>query len=113
QRFDPCLALYLIVAWRILFMTMVGRASPSLSSECLFEPIEWQTAYVMIYEKPPPNEPPTLKDTLRMIAQLGGFLGRKHDGEPGPIVMWKGLRTLYEYIKAREVFTRAFGHTYG
>lgn len=47
QRFDPCLALYLIVAWRILFMTMTGRASPSLSSECLFEPIEWQTAYVI------------------------------------------------------------------
>ena len=113
QRFDPCLALYLIVAWRILFMTMAGRAYPSLSSECLFEPIEWQTAYVMIYEKPPPKEPPTLKDMLRMIAQLGGFLGRKHDGDPGPKVIWKGLRTLYDYIKAREVFTRAFGHTYG
>lgn len=113
QRFDPCLALYLIVAWRILFMTMLGRASPSLSSECIFEPIEWQTAYVMLYEKPPPAEPPPLKDTLRMIAQLGGFLGRKHDGDPGPIVMWRGLRNLYEYIKAREVFSRAFGHSYG
>lgn len=113
QRFDPCLALYLIVAWRILFMTMMGRASPSLSSECIFEPIEWQTAYVMLFEKPPPPEPPTLKDAVRMIAQLGGFLGRKHDGDPGPVVMWKGLRNLYEYIKAREVFTRAFGHTYG
>lgn len=47
------------------------------------------------------------------LPQLGGFLGRKHDGDPGPVVMWKGLRNLYEYIKAREVFTRAFGHTYG
>ena len=92
---------------------MLGRASPSLSSECIFDPIEWQTAYVMIYEKPPPEEPPTLKNTLRMIAQLGGFLGRKHDGDPGPIVMWRGLRNLYDYIKAREVFTRTFGHTYG
>jgi hypothetical protein len=71
------------------------------------------TAYDMVYEKPPPEEPPTLKDTLRMIAQLGGFLGRKHDGDPGPIVMWRGLRNLYDYIKAREIFTRAFGHTYG
>jgi hypothetical protein len=67
----------------------------------------------MLYEKPPPAEPPPLKDTLRMIAQLGGFLGRKHDGDPGPIVMWRGLRNLYEYIKAREVFSRAFGHSYG
>ena len=37
----------------------------------------------------------------------------KHDGDPGPIVMWKGLRSLYAYIRAREVFTRAFGHTHG
>lgn len=113
ERFDPCLAMYLIVAWRILFMTMIGRASPSLSSESLFETLEWQTAYIMIYEKPPPQEPPTLKDMLRMIARLGGFLGRKHDGDPGPVVMWKGLRNLYQYMKAREIFSHAFGHTYG
>jgi hypothetical protein len=113
ERFDPCLALYLIVAWRILFMTMLGRESPELSSECIFEAIEWQTAYIMIYKKPPPDKPPSLRDTLRMIAQLGGFLGRKHDGEPGTVVMWRGLQCLYDYIKAREVFTNAFGHTYG
>lgn len=77
QQFDPCLALYLIVAWRILFMAMLGRASP----------------------------------TLKTIAQLGGFIGRKHGGDPGPIVMWKGLRNLYEHIRAREAFSRAFGHT--
>ena len=46
-------------------------------------------------------------------AQLGGFIERKHDGDPGLIVMWKGLRNLYEHIRAREAFTRAFGHTYG
>jgi len=33
QRFDPCLAMYLITAWRILFLTMLGRASPSLSND--------------------------------------------------------------------------------
>lgn len=113
ERFDPCLAMYLIIAWRILFLTMLGRASPSLSSECVFEPIEWQTAYVMTYKKPPPIQAPTLKETLKMIAQMGGFLGRKHDGEPGPIVMWRGLQNLYEHLKAREAFETAFGHTYG
>jgi hypothetical protein len=113
ERFDPCLAMYLIIAWRILFLTMLGRAHPSLSSECVFETIEWQTAYIMIHKKPPPTKPPALKETLKMIAQLGGFLGRKHDGDPGPIVMWKGLRALYEHIKAREIFQNTFGHTYG
>lgn len=113
QRFDPCLAMYLITAWRILFLTMLGRASPSLSSECVFDKIEWQTAYVMIYEKAPPKEIPPLKQMLQMIARLGGFLGRKHDGEPGPTVMWKGLKNLYEHIRAREAFQNAYGQTYG
>ncbi|MBI2784858.1 MAG: hypothetical protein HYX60_00525 [Legionella longbeachae] len=95
-----------------LFMTMICRANPSLNSECIFEPIEWQTAYIMIHHKPPPQQPPTLKETLRMIAQLGGFLARKHDGEPGSSVIWKGLQCLYSYIKARDAFAHAFGHTY-
>jgi hypothetical protein len=67
----------------------------------------------MIYEKTPPHEVPTLIEVLKMIAQLGGFLGRKHDGYPGPIVMWKGMRNLYEQIRAREAFQNAYGHTYG
>lgn len=113
QRFDPCLAMYLIIAWRILFLTMLGRACPLLSSECVFDAVEWQTAYIMIYEKPPPEAIPTLQDTLKMIARLGGFLGRKHDGDPGPIVMWKGMRNLHEHIRAREAFQNAYGHTYG
>lgn len=113
QRFDPCLAMYLIIAWRILFLTMLGRASPSLSSACVFDTMEWQTAYIMTYEKPPPTQPPTLQEVLKMIARLGGFLGRKHDGDPGPIVMWKGLRALYEHIRARNAFQNAFGNTYG
>jgi hypothetical protein len=113
ERFDPCLAMYLIIAWRILFLTMLGRAHPSTSSECVFDTIEWQTAYVMTYKKVPPTKPPTLKETIKMIAQLGGFLARKHDGDPGPIVMWKGLRALYEHIRAREIFQNVFGATYG
>lgn len=113
QRFDPCLAMYLIVAWRLLFLTMSGRAHPSLNSECVFDQIEWQTAYIIIYKKPPPKNSPPLQEVLNMVAQLGGFLGRKSDGYPGPKVMWKGLRNLYEYIRARDAFECAFGHTYG
>jgi hypothetical protein len=67
----------------------------------------------MIYEKTPPQEIPTLTEVLKMIARLGGFLGRKHDGDPGPTVMWKGMRNLYEHIRAREAFQNAYGHTYG
>jgi hypothetical protein len=37
-----------------------------------------------------------------MIAPLSGFLERKYGDKPGPIVISKGLRNLYDYIKACE-----------
>lgn len=30
-----------------------------------------------------PDTPPTIREAVRWIAQLGGFLARKGDGEPG------------------------------
>jgi Transposase Tn5 dimerisation domain len=35
-------------------------------------------------------------EAVRWIAQLGGFLGRKHDGEPGVSVLWKGFQHLVD-----------------
>jgi hypothetical protein len=37
---------------------------------------------------------PKARDVLRAVAQLGGFLGRKSDGNPGWITLWRGMREL-------------------
>jgi len=113
KRFNACLALYLIVAWRILFITMLGREYPNVDCDCVFDSIEWQTAYIIANKKKPPGKPPGLNEMIKIIAKLGGFLGRKNDGDPGSTVIWRGLRSLHEYIKAREVFENVYGHTYG
>lgn len=113
NTFDPCLAMYLIVAWRILYLTMLGRTVPSITCEAVLESTEWQTAYIIIKKKPPPKEPPTLEKAILLIAQLGGFLARKSDGFPGTKVMWQGLQNLSQYIMAREAIEAAYGHTYG
>lgn len=44
----------------------------------------------------PPQKPPSLKEAVRMIAKLGGFLCRKGDGEPGAKTIWRGLRRLHD-----------------
>lgn len=33
-------------------------------------------------------------EEIRLIAQLGGFLGRKRDGESGAKTLWLGLRDV-------------------
>jgi hypothetical protein len=34
------------------------------------------------------------REKLRAIAKLGGFLGRKGDGEPGWLTIWRGMKVL-------------------
>jgi len=113
KRFDACLALYMIIAWRILYITMLGRENPDVPCDCVFDVKEWQTVYIVFYKKKPPKKPPKLNDMVKMIASLGGFLNRKNDGEPGPQTMWIGMRNMYEHVRARLAFEDAFGQTYG
>ena len=44
-RLLPCLAVYLIVAWRVLYVCRLGRSCPEISCEAVFEPAEWQSVY--------------------------------------------------------------------
>jgi Transposase DNA-binding/Transposase Tn5 dimerisation domain len=90
-----CLALYSIIAWRILYATMLARVVPDLPCTLLLEEAEWKALYCALHQTPsPPSHPPSLRTAVRWIAQLGGFLGRAHDLEPGPTVLWKGFQHL-------------------
>jgi len=95
DRLKRCLALDAVVAWRVLFLTMLSRNIPEMPCDVLLELEEWQALYCFIHKtKRPPSQPPTLKEATRMIAQLGGFLGRKSDAHPGPTTIWRGLQRL-------------------
>jgi len=90
-----CLALDMIVAWRIAFMSKIGREQPTLPCSVAFEADEWQSLHCIKNQSPhPPPLPPPLQHTIREVAKLGGFLGRKRDGEPGTQTLWRGLQRL-------------------
>jgi hypothetical protein len=102
HRLLNAIAIYLIIAWRIHTLTMMGRAYPEASCEVVFEPREWQTIYTMQFHSRPPALPPPLRDMVRALAQLGGFLARTGDGEPGVKAIWQGYQRLHEFIYAVE-----------
>jgi len=108
SRIESCLAIDLVVAWRIFWLTKQGRETPDVPCDVFLEEEEWKALYATVREVPPPAEPPTLRDAVRMIASLGGFLGRKRDGEPGTTTLWRGLGRLDDivigYRAARRVF---------
>jgi len=75
------------------------RQSPEVSAtEWLLEK-EWKVLWVH-HKEQPPADPPTLYQAVRWIGQLGGFIGRKSDGKPGPIVLWRGLLRLHDLVRA-------------
>lgn len=95
ERLQRCLPLYSVIAWRIFYATMLSRAVPDVPCTALLELEEWQALYCAIHRTPtPPETPPPLRQAVRWIAQLGGFLARRGDGEPGATVLWKGFQHL-------------------
>jgi hypothetical protein len=99
------LALNNVVAWRVLYLTMVGRETPHIPCTAILEVNEWQALYCFIHRtSKPPDDPPTLRQATRWIAQLGGFLGRKGDGDPGVTVLWRGLQRLHDIVDTWTIF---------
>jgi transposase-like protein/transposase Tn5 family protein/DDE family transposase len=104
DRLLPCLAVYLIVAWRTLYVCRLGRSCPEISCEAVFEPGEWQSVYQVVKREKPPKHPPKLQEMVRMVAQLGGYVNRKRDDEPGPQTVWLGLQRLHDIALCWQVF---------
>jgi hypothetical protein len=91
DRVERALVLYMIVAWRIARLMRLGRTCPDLDASLFFDADEIRGAYLLA-KKARPNKPTTLNQMVRLIASLGGFLGRKSDGEPGAKTIWIGLQ---------------------
>jgi Transposase Tn5 dimerisation domain/Transposase DNA-binding len=100
DRLEVALALYMIIAWRVLYLIMLGRTLPELSCEAALAPEEWKAVYLVTQKKRPPAQPPPLQEILVMIATLGGFLARKADGPPGPKALWIGLQRTRDFVLA-------------
>jgi hypothetical protein len=94
ERFEPYLALCMIVAWRVMHVMMLGRECPDLPCDIALDEDEWQAVYATVKRQPPPAEPPPMRTMVRLIGSLGGWLGRKCDGEPGPKAMWVGMQRM-------------------
>ena len=95
SRLLRCLSVFSVVAWRILYATMLSRALPNAPCEAILAPEEWQALYCRIHQTATlPPEMPTLRQAVDWIARLGGFLGRRSDGDPGVTVLWKGFQHL-------------------
>ncbi len=103
DRLLTCLAVYLVVAWRTLFVCRLGRSCPEIDSEAVFEPAEWQSVWKVMRREDPPKQPPSLGVMVRMIAQLGGYIDRKGT-QPGPQTLWIGMQRMQDFATCWQLF---------
>jgi len=99
-RLQRCLTLFSVIAWRIVYATMLSRTLPTLPCTVLLALEEWQALYCATHHTAtPPPTPPTLQEAVRWIARLGGFLGRAGEGPPGVTVLWRGFQHLADLTR--------------
>jgi hypothetical protein len=95
ERIINLVAVLCILSWRIFWVTMMNRVSPSAASHLAFTPLELQLLDQLITNKngaDPPAE--SLSTYIVKMARLGGYLARPHDGPPGNTVLWRGISRL-------------------
>jgi hypothetical protein len=88
------LAVYGMVAWRLLWLTQLARVEPKQRAGAVVEAEERA-----VLEQASGGRVETVREVVRAIARLGGFAGSPSEGEPGVKSLWLGLRRLEAMVE--------------
>jgi len=96
ERLRRAIAINLVIAWRIMLMTLLGRQTPELPAGVMFSDIELRA--LRAYAKKKGLNPPTLLgEAVTLVAKIGGYLGRNNDPPPGHQLLWQGY-TEFQFM---------------
>jgi hypothetical protein len=92
ERLRRAIAINLVIAWRIMLMTLLGRETPELPAEILFSDIELRTLRAWVKKNTKLKPPVLLGEAVICVAKIGGYIGRNNDPPPGHQILWHGYR---------------------
>ena len=93
ERLIKYLAVMSVVAWRIFWVTLVARVASDAPCSIFLKEFEWKILARKFGKTSTQKlNKPTLEQAIRWIAQLGGFLARKGDKQPGITHIWRGMK---------------------
>jgi hypothetical protein len=95
QRLIRYVTLCSVIAWRLYWLTHINRTTPTAPATTILTPEEVTALQITTTGTLSPSDSLlTVRDAIHLIAKLGGFLGRRRDGEPGITVLWRGWQRL-------------------
>lgn len=98
DRLENAVALYMVIAWRLLYIRTLSRLLPEAGCELIFEKEEWQAICLMSGDLELPKQPPSLRAMTVRLAMSGGYLNRKQDAPPGVKTLWIGMQRLRDFM---------------
>jgi Transposase DNA-binding/Transposase Tn5 dimerisation domain len=107
SRLEAITAVLSVVAVRLLQLKTVARDEPQRPAEQVV-PLSWIVMLQRLRKRKLP-QPWTVREFYREMAKLGGFLGRKSDGEPGWITLWRGFEKLHLCLRGADALQRKCG----
>jgi hypothetical protein len=95
---EACLAIDLVVAWRVYWLTMMGREKPDSPCDQILSEEEWHVLSAWATGKIA-DKAPSVQQAMHWIGKMGGWLARGKQDQPGTTCMWRGLARLPSIIQ--------------
>jgi hypothetical protein len=108
QSIQTCLAIDLVVAWRVYWLTMVGREKPETPCSQILSADEWHVLSAWATGKVT-DSVPSAKQAMHWIGKLGGWLSRGGKDNPGTTCMWRGLGRLPNMVQGYRLALQIHG----
>jgi hypothetical protein len=105
QRLERAVAVYSIVAMRVLRLTYLAREQPEASCTQELSAVEQkvlQQATAKAGETAEASGGLSLAEAVRRLARLGGYQGRGRS-IPGVKTLWRGLRRLHDLVQGYQL----------
>lgn len=96
-RLEAFIGLTSVVAIRLLQLKSLARTDPEVPAQRVV-PRVWLQMLKLARKRLTRVHDLTVGQFYREVAMLGGFLGRKSDGDPGWITIWRGWEKLNTYV---------------
>ena len=103
-----------IIAWRIFWLSRKFNNDQNTSCSQVLTSLEQEILFKRFNNGVSPPKELSAKEAIKLIAKLGGYIGRNCDHPPGIISLWRGWTRLMNMVDDYKILVgMRQGVTYG